>query len=120
MALLSEATLDDRLFYQQIFPHEILAVQHGYSSPAFPLCGHLHKGNTPWLAGLFVLDNLDRHDVPGFGEKGFDLNFSGLEREVGYVNFLIHIFPTKKPAKKSFRVLAGMNCQPKRLFATFT
>ena len=37
-------------------------------------------------------DNLDRHDISSFGEKGFEFRFAGLEREVGYVNLLIHIF----------------------------
>jgi hypothetical protein len=41
---------------------------------------------------LPVLDNLDRHDTSGFGEKGVEFRFAGLEREVGDVNLLIHIF----------------------------
>jgi hypothetical protein len=40
---------------------------------------------------LPVLDNLDRHDTPGFGEEGFEFRFGGLVREVGYVDFLVHI-----------------------------
>jgi hypothetical protein len=68
----SEATPDDRLFYQHIFSHGICAVQHGNSSSGFPLCGYLHKGNTSRLAGLPVNDNLDRYDISSFGEKGFE------------------------------------------------
>jgi len=33
------------LLHQQILPHEICPVQHGSSSPAFPLRGHLYEGN---------------------------------------------------------------------------
>jgi hypothetical protein len=58
---------------------------------AFPLRGHLHKGNTSRLASLPVLDHLDRHDTSILGEKGFEFNFSGLEREVSYINPLIHL-----------------------------
>ena len=58
---------------------------------AFPLRGHLHKGNTSRLASLPVLDHLDRHDASSLGEKGFEFNFSGLEREVSYINLLIHL-----------------------------
>ena len=88
-----EATPDNRLFYQQIFPQEIRPVQHGDSSPGFPLCGHLHECNTSPLASLPVRDNLDRHDVSSFGEKGFEFSFASLGREIGYVNLLIHLFP---------------------------
>jgi hypothetical protein len=43
------------------------------------------------LASLLVLDNLDRHDTSSLGEKGFEFSFSSLEREVRYVNLLIHL-----------------------------
>jgi hypothetical protein len=89
----SEAPFFRCLFYQQIFSHEISSVQHGNSSPGFPLCGHLHECNTSPLASLPVRDNLDRHDVSSFGEKGFEFSFAGLGREIGYVNLLIHLFP---------------------------
>jgi hypothetical protein len=87
----SEATFFRCLFYQQIFSHEILPVQHGSSYPAFPLRGHLHKGNASRLTGLPVLYNLDRHDASGFREKGFEFGFGGLGRKIGYVDLLIHL-----------------------------
>jgi hypothetical protein len=40
---------------------------------------------------LPVLDHLDRHDTSSLGEKGFEFNFSGLERDVSYINLLIHL-----------------------------
>jgi hypothetical protein len=40
---------------------------------------------------LPVPDNLDRHDISSFGEKGFEFRFVSLEREVAYVNFFIHL-----------------------------
>jgi hypothetical protein len=43
------------------------------------------------LAGLPVLDNLDRQDTSSLGEKGFEFRFGCLEREVSYVNLLIHL-----------------------------
>jgi len=87
-----EATPDNRLFYQQIFPQEIRPVQHGDSSPGFPLCGYLHEGNTSRLVSWLVRYNLDKHDTSGFGENGFEFKFADLGREVGYINFLF-IFP---------------------------
>jgi hypothetical protein len=30
-------------------------------------------------------------DISSFREKGFEFRFAGLEREVAYVNFLIHL-----------------------------
>jgi hypothetical protein len=87
-----EAAPDDSFFNQQVFPHEICSVQHGDSSPAFPLRGHFHKSNAPRLAVLPILDNLDGHDASGFREMGFEFGFGGLEREIRYINLLIHIF----------------------------
>jgi hypothetical protein len=49
------------------------------------------KANPPRFPSLPVLDNLDRPDISIFGEKGFEFRFAGLEREVGYINFLIHL-----------------------------
>jgi len=40
---------------------------------------------------LSVLDNLDRHDIPGSGEKLLDSRLLGLGREVGHVNFPVHV-----------------------------
>ena len=85
-----EVTPDDRLFYQEIFPLEICPVKHGSCSPAFPLCGHLYKGNTPRLASLPVLDNIDRHNTSSLGEKGSEFGFGGLGRKVSHVYFLIY------------------------------
>jgi hypothetical protein len=39
---------------------------------------------------MLVRYNLDRHDVSSFGEKDFEFSFTGLGREVGNVNLLIH------------------------------
>jgi hypothetical protein len=77
------------------------------------LRGHLHEGNASRLAGLPVLDNLDRHDTSGFGEEGFEFGFGGLVREVGYVNLLVHISSFDIPAwlkhsmQSSFLSLGG-------------
>jgi hypothetical protein len=40
---------------------------------------------------LPVLDHLDGHDTSSPGEKGFEFSFSGLEREVRYINLLVHL-----------------------------
>ena len=72
-------------------------VKHGYGPSAFPLRGHLHESNASWLAALSVLDDLDRHDIPGFREKGFEFRFGDLVREVGHVNFPIHFFSFDVP-----------------------
>jgi hypothetical protein len=66
------------LFYQQVLPHEILAIQHGNSSSAFPLRRHLHEGNASRLSGLPVLDNLDRNDASGSGKKRLEISLSDL------------------------------------------
>ena len=87
----SEAPFFSGFFYQQILSREGLSIERGSSPPAFPLCGHLHKGNASRLAGLSVLNNLDRHNISRFGEKGFEFRLGGLVRKVGYVNFLVRI-----------------------------
>jgi hypothetical protein len=46
---------------------------------------------------LSVLDNLDRHDIPDFGEKILDFRIRDLVREVGYVNFPVHASSFKVP-----------------------
>ena len=88
----SEAPFFSGFFYQQILSREGLSIERGSSPPASPLCGPLHKGGAPGLAVLLVLDNLNRQDIPCFGEKGLVLRFSGLVWEVGNVYFLV-IFP---------------------------
>ena len=65
-------TPEDRLFYQHIFPREICPVQHRDSAPGFPWCGLLHEGHTSRLASLPVLGKLEKYDVSGLGEKGFE------------------------------------------------
>jgi hypothetical protein len=40
--------------------------------------------------------NLDRHNVSSLGEQHLEFRFAGLEREVGYVNLLIHIVAPQK------------------------
>ena len=72
-------------------------VKHGNSSPAFPLRRHLHEGNASRLPALPVLDDLDRHDIPGFREEGLEFRLSGLIRKVGYVNFPVYISPFDVP-----------------------
>jgi hypothetical protein len=79
------------LFHEQVLPHEILTIKHGYSSAAFPLSRHLYEGNASRLPALSVLDNVDRHDIPGFREKCPEFILSSLVREVGYVNLSIHV-----------------------------
>jgi hypothetical protein len=42
------------------------------------------------LASLPVLYNVDGHDIPGIGEKGFEFGFTGLQWKVSYIYFLIY------------------------------
>jgi hypothetical protein len=111
-----EATFIRCLFHQQVFAHEILPVQHGDSSSAFPLRRHFHKGNASWLAGLPVLDNLNGHDASGFREKGSELNFGGLGRKISYVDLFIHLSSMdisgflKHSIHNSFLSLGGGTC----------
>ena len=75
------------------------------------------------LASMLARYNIDRHDISSFGEKGFEFFTTTLSLppvECNYhfnLQFGIYV-DTKKPAKKSFRVLAGVSDKPKRLCAT--
>src|SRR5512136_3015106 len=71
----SETPVDSGLFDQQAFAHEVEFVQHGDSSPGIPLGSHLHETKPSPLTGLPVLDNADRHDISGTGEKSSQLGF---------------------------------------------
>ena len=81
--------MDGGLFDQQALAHEVEFVQHGDSSPGFPLGRHLDETKPSPLTGLPVLDNADRHNISGTGEKGSQLGFTRLVCKIGYVYFLV-------------------------------
>ena len=86
----SEASVDGGLFDQQALAHEVEFVQHGDSSPGFPLGRHLDETKPSPLTGLPVLDNADRHDISGAGEESSQLGFTRFNGKIGYIYFLVY------------------------------
>jgi hypothetical protein len=99
LPILSKATADSGLLYQEILSHEAFPIQHRDSPPSIPLGGHFNEGKPLRLTSLSVLYDLDRHNISGTGEKGPEFGFARLQRKIGDVNFLIYFrFPIHFPS----------------------
>lgn len=90
-SLLPRAAAHSRLFDQQVLSHEISSIEHGDGPSGLPLGRHLHKSESSGLAGLPVLDNVDRHHCSGLGEKSFELGAADFRRKVRHVHFLVYL-----------------------------